>query len=87
VTRSVRGVLRRGKVEPHQPLPLPEGSDVQIVYEDAADAKEPSQPRILRFGSLAPPGDSGMTLEDFKQLRREMSEGMESEFDEFFPRH
>ncbi len=84
MTRTVRGVVRGGVVTPEVPLALPDGTAVELRFEQPAD--QPVSGRMMKLGMLRTRGGQQSTLEDFRQVRREAQEHLEREIDEFFPR-
>jgi hypothetical protein len=65
--KTIKGVIRGGKIEPSEALDAPEGTEVDINVP----IQQVSPPtKMITFGMFADPNRPFSTEEDFREARR-----------------
>lgn len=65
-TKTIKGIIRGGKIEPAEEIDAPEGTEVVISVPQAA--AKPG--RMITFGMFSGPPEQMATEEDFREARR-----------------
>jgi hypothetical protein len=67
LTKSIKGIVRDGKIEPSEVLDAPDGTEV-IVHVPLPIP--PGEATMMTFGMFAKPGAPMSTMEDFQEVKK-----------------
>jgi hypothetical protein len=65
-TKSIKGVVRAGRIEPTEALDAPDGTEVTITVP----IKPARKGKMITFGMFSDPTRPYSTEEDFREARR-----------------
>ena len=68
MTRVVKGIVSGGLIEPIEPLTLPDGTRVDVTFDDAIVPAGPG--KMIRRGMFKPADGSYTTGADFLEAKR-----------------